>query len=91
MEVEDATEDRVESVCWELLSESEHQPFLRHLFTQVPAGCWEKLREENIYVTWLEVPGGPDEGFRLVLFVHSKSDWTMTATYNIARLLRFDG
>ncbi len=87
MELEDATEERVEAVCWEFLSEAEYHPVLRRLFCEVRAGQWMQLPDEEIFVTWLEVPGGPDEGFRLLVFVHSASDWTMTATYNAARLL----
>ncbi len=86
MELEDATEERVEALCWELLSESEHEPFLRTLFGSKAAGQWLQVPDEEIFVTWLEVPGGPDEGFRLLLFVHNASDWTMTATYHAARL-----
>ena len=86
---------RLEAECWDILAAAKHEPILLHLFTQIPTGRWMQLNDllpgglnEEIFVTWLYLPSKTDADFRLVLFLHEESAWSMTATYNVERLLR---
>ena len=86
---------RLDLACGELLAAKAHEPILVHLFTQIPPGQWLQLKDllpedlrEDVFVTWLRRPGEVDAGSQFVIFIHEDSGWSLTATYEVARLLR---
>ena len=92
---EDELTCHLELLSGAVLSEQKYEPMLEQLFSQVSAGEWMSLEDalptdfhEDIFVAWLNLPDQTERAFRLVLFFHEDSGWSMTANYNAERLLR---
>ena len=87
--------DRLNLACGDILSEKKNELALVRLFTDVRPGQWMSLRDslpadltEEVFAAWLDLPGETFAAFRLVIFFHEESGWTLTATYNVGLLLR---
>jgi hypothetical protein len=90
--------DILSNVCVDLVSLCRLEPGLKFLFAQTVPGSWTSVRdlydragqpqpnvESKLAVTWLPSPGGPD--YAVVLFFDDETKWSLTADYNVARLL----
>lgn len=90
--------DDSSNLCGDLVSLRRLEPGMIYLLRDTPPGIWLKVRElyrrageetasikEPLSVAWLPSPGDPD--YAVVLFHDDESKWSLTADYNISRLL----
>jgi hypothetical protein len=90
------------TLCADLVSLRRLEPGLVHLFRTKQPGEWISVAElyrvagesgaaikPELAVTWLTPPSG-QPGYAVVLFCEDELQWSTTAHYNVARLLRND-
>ncbi|MBY0515198.1 MAG: hypothetical protein K2P78_14990 [Gemmataceae bacterium] len=91
--------DLLSNLCADLVSLRKYEPALVRLFRDRPAGAWTPVRDlyaavgdagepikEELAAAWLPGPGG-DAGSAVVVFFDDETKWSMTADYNVTRLL----
>jgi hypothetical protein len=92
--------DHISNVCADLVSEKRLEPALLDLLRDHPAGVWVPMRElyarggagddgipGSVAAAWLPSPAG-DSGYAVISFYDDDLKWSMSAVYNVARLLR---
>jgi len=90
--------DTLSNLCADLVSLRRLEPGLTYLFRDTRPGSWTPVRElyhragqpeagvkPQLAAAWLPSPGGPD--YAVVLFFDDETKWSLTADYNVARLL----
>jgi hypothetical protein len=91
--------DRLSNLCTDLVSLRRYEPALVYLLRDRPAGSWVPVRElyahagqiaapvkPQLVAAWLPSPGD-DSGYAVILFLDDDTKWSLTADYNVARLL----
>ncbi|MEO2090964.1 MAG: hypothetical protein ABGY75_15915 [Gemmataceae bacterium] len=98
MDTEDEL-DHLSNVCADLVSLKRLEPALVHLFRERPVGTWVPVRElyesagtaddipGSVSAAWLPSPGGNFD-YAVVSFYDDDLKWSMSAVYNVARLVR---
>ena len=90
--------DVLSNLCTDLVTLRRLEPALVYLFRQKTPGSWVSLRElyekagqpdrgikAQLAAAWLPSPVEPD--YAVVLFNDDATKWSLTADYNITRLL----
>lgn len=90
--------DVLSNLCADLVSLRKLEPGLVYLFHQKAPGSWVSVRElysqageadqvikDQLAAAWLPSPHDPN--YAVVLFYDDATKWSLTADYNIARLL----
>ena len=90
--------DDLSNLCGDLVALRRLEPGLTYQLRDTPPGAWLKVRElyrrageenasikEPMSVAWLPYPDEPD--FAVILFHDDETGWSMTADYNVGRLL----
>jgi hypothetical protein len=91
-------EDVVNNQCADLVAERRFEPALRHLFTSKPVGEWVRVAElyrlagqdaaavkPTVVAAWLPAPDDAENA--VVVFHDPDTLWSMTAWYNVERLM----
>jgi hypothetical protein len=90
--------DVLSNLCVDLVSLRRLEPGLDHLFRRQAPGRWVAVSElyekagqpdqaikPQLAAAWLPSPGDPD--YAVILFFDDTTKWSLTADYNVARLL----
>jgi hypothetical protein len=93
-------EDILCNQCADLVTHAKFEPALIHLFQHRRAGEWIPVVElyriagaatdeikPEVAATWLTSPSG-QPGYAVVYFCDDELQWTLTAYYNVDRLLQ---
>lgn len=91
--------DILNNLCADLVSLRRLEPGLVYLFRVKTPGTWTPVRElydragqpdgsikAQLAAAWLPSPGGPD--YAVVVFFDDETKWSLTADYNLARLMK---
>ena len=95
--------DRLNNLCADLVSLRRLEPGLIRLFRDGPPGEWVPVGElyhaagaadgsikSELVAAWLPAPFGNSD-YAVVLFYDDGTQWSLTASYHVARLLHGAG